>query len=108
MFNNSEPLPDIVHLRHKMGKMSDRIRQLEDSLEVLQRERSNRPHPLLQKELLDIKFLDNATDVQGSSEHSNDVDELDDTFGTLAISESGVSQFVGRSGGTEVSYICAL
>ena len=87
--------------------MSDRIRQLEDALEVLQRERTDQSHPLLHKDLLAIKNLGDTDPAERTDAHGQalSIEELDDAFGTLAISQSGVSHFVGRSGGTEVSVL---
>ena len=89
-----------------MREMSDRIRQLEDALEILQKTNSEAPHPLLQKTLLKIKQIDEASDMPDiKKEFSTYESELDDTdlsIGTLTISESGISSFLGRGGGAEV------
>ena len=39
--SNRGPLPDFVQVRHKLKEMSDRIRQLEDALEILQKTNSS-------------------------------------------------------------------
>ncbi|KAF8904122.1 hypothetical protein CPB84DRAFT_1960943 [Gymnopilus junonius] len=51
-------------LHDKIFELSDRVRQLEDSLEVLQSQVSNQPHPLLATELLKIKT---SQDLYGPS-----------------------------------------
>lgn len=95
--------------------MSDRIRQLENALLVLHSDLTSEPHPLLTKELLQIKSsieLHGAFGGQGDSseprpERSHeDVDKASeslDAFGTLAIRDDGAATFYGRSAGSEVS-----
>ena len=81
--------------------MSNRIRQLEDALAVLQSGCSQEPHPLLRDELLSLKLdkEDNPVDAD-----AQDHPEVIDAFGTLSISDKGPSRsrFFGTSGGTEV------
>ena len=49
--------------------MSDRIRQLEDVVQILQATQSNKPHPLLDEEGLQIKFFDlNADEADEDTE----------------------------------------
>lgn len=81
--------------------MSKRIRQLEDALKILQTRVSSAPHPLLTKDLLEIKTVSHSDDSEDSPD-SADADIYDD-FGTLTITEKGLTHFVGRSG-AEVSY----
>ena len=51
-------------LHDKIFELSDRVRQLEDALEVLQSSVSTQPHPLLAPDLLKIKT---SQDLYGSS-----------------------------------------
>lgn len=81
--------------------MSERIRQLEEALQIIQAAVSSSPHPLLSNELLSIK---NVTDTSEDSEVNKpkfDVDSEADVFsefGTLSISDQGETRFYGRSG----------
>ena len=90
--------------------MSDRIRQLEDALAILQSSVSRESHPLLRRELLDIKSgltLHSAINLkhpQTTIEEAQDEEAAYvDAFGTLAVRDDGAATFYGRSAGTEVS-----
>ena len=82
--------------------MSDRIRQLENALALLQSSISSAKHPLLQDELLLIKHgpakhLPGDPDIPGDS-----FVEAVDAFGTLTIGDRGESRYFGPSAGSEV------
>jgi hypothetical protein len=82
--------------------MKERIRQLEDALAILQAKSSNEPHPLLRDELLSANTDhddEEMTDTEVKPVHSPDII---DAFGTLSVSEHGVSRFFGPTGGAEV------
>jgi len=89
--------------------MSDRIRQLEDALAVLQASHSNDQHPMLTGDLLviDQDKLDELPQDGEDGETHNDVVYA---FGTMSISDHGVSRFFGPTGGSEglllVRYVC--
>lgn len=107
-------LADTEKLHQKIAHMSDRIRQLEDAVAILQSTLSNEPHPLLTRELLTIKSSielhaavgQDTFSGQGSSktgQRSEDESESAiDAFGTLAIRDDGAATFYGRSAGSEV------
>lgn len=76
--------------------MSKRIRQLEDALKILQARIYSTPHPLLTKELLEIKTVSSSQDCEESSE-ATDTDTYDN-FGILKIADRGITNFLGRSG----------
>jgi hypothetical protein len=87
--------------------MSARIRQLEDALEVSHSMTSSDTHPLLQRDLRQIKSvidlhsaIEQANEDEGTAEH--DDSRVLDTFGTLALRDDGASTFYGRSAGHEV------
>jgi hypothetical protein len=87
--------------------MSSRIRQLEDALEVSHSTTSSDAHPLLQRDLLQIKSIidlhsaiEQANENEGTAGH--DDSRVLDTFGTLALRDDGASTFYGRSAGHEV------
>ncbi|EED77733.1 predicted protein [Postia placenta Mad-698-R] len=87
-------LADTDRLHRKIAEMSDRIRQLEDALAILQSSVTRDLHPLLAHDLLKIKSgleLHSAAHLQGRAAHSDDAGEQGDeesqyidAFGTLA------------------------
>lgn len=95
--------------------MSDRIRQLEDGLAILQSSVTREPHPLLAGGLLKIKSgleLHSASELELQRERSGgegpreEEEEEEstyiDAFGTLAVRDDGAATFYGRSAGSEV------
>lgn len=76
--------------------MSRRIQQLEDALHVLQACVSSAPHPLLAKELLELKTPELADEVEEPPDNTDADLHID--FGSLTICEQGATHFVGRSG----------
>lgn len=92
--------------------MSARIRQLEDALAVLHSSVSHdtQPHPLLQRDLLQIKSIIDLHSAIEQATENEETTELDDsrvldTFGTLALHDDGASTFYGRSAGHEVGIV---
>lgn len=108
-------LADTEKLHHKIATMSDRIRQLEDALAILQSAVAGpgETHPLLARDLLKIK---SSIELHSASTTGNGLEELGelreegeeneeqyiDAFGTLAIRDDGAATFYGRSAGSEV------
>ncbi|EGN96940.1 hypothetical protein SERLA73DRAFT_75787 [Serpula lacrymans var. lacrymans S7.3] len=91
------------HLHRRISKMSERIRQLEDALASLQSQHSTEPHPLLRDDLLGVN-QDRDDDYAGLTEDApgpSNPPELIDTFGTLSITDHGISRFFGPTGGSE-------
>lgn len=90
--------------------MSDRIRQLEDALAIMQSSTTRETHPLLRPDLLTIKSgleLHSASHF-GSGEHgdasmTDAAEKAIDHFGTLAVHDDGAARYLGWSAGTEVS-----
>lgn len=108
-------LADTEKLHEKILLMSDRIRQLEDALAVLQSSVAPREsHPLLRRELLDVKSIIDlhiAIDedkAQKTAERADDDSQYIEAFGTLALRDDGAATFYGRSAGSEVSDLRAL
>ncbi|KAH7882993.1 hypothetical protein F5I97DRAFT_1815347 [Phlebopus sp. FC_14] len=107
-------LADTEKLHQKITQMSDRIRQLEDALAILQTSISpGEQHPLLQRELLDIKSIidlhaavneGNAATAK-SSEQADNESQYVEAFGTLALRDDGAATFYGPSAGSEVSFL---
>ncbi len=90
--------------------MSNRIRQLEDALAILQATVSDRPHLLLTEELLKIKFGSEALhpkSLEEGDEEANTQASID-ALGTLTLGEAGESRYFGRSAGSEVRSISLL
>jgi hypothetical protein len=95
--------------------MSDRIRQLENALSLLHSDLTCEPHPLLTKDLLQIKSIielhcafGRQTDSsvprpEKSDEEVDKESQYFDAFGTFAIRDDGAATFYGRSAGSEVS-----
>ncbi|PPQ92184.1 hypothetical protein CVT25_008958 [Psilocybe cyanescens] len=107
-------LADTETLHQKIAHMSDRIRQLEDALAILQSTVAGpggEPHPLLHRDLLKIKSsieLHSASGTGGEEPVVEGVEDDDDAnaeyidaFGTLAIRDDGAATFYGRSAGSE-------
>jgi len=87
--------------------MSARIRRLEDALAVSHSLTSSDTHPLLQRDLLQIKsIIDLHSAIEQANENEGTAERDDsgilDTFGTLALRDDGASMFYGRSAGHEV------
>ncbi|KAK7680387.1 hypothetical protein QCA50_016627 [Cerrena zonata] len=113
-------LADTDRLHRKIVEMSDRIRQLEDALAILQASTGARdPHPLLSRDLLGIKSgielhsaslaggstnvgADSSSDNSGTNPPANSENEMVlEVFGTLAVRDDGGARFFGSSAGQE-------
>lgn len=89
------------HLHRRIAKLSGRIRQLEDALSSLHSQHSTDRHPLLQDELI---FNEEHTAEENSASDDATAQppaEVIDAFGTLSISDHGISRFFGPTGGSE-------
>lgn len=98
-----------------------RIRSLEHALETIQVSHSDKPHPLLRKELREIpdKLRDVsvsklaavietttvAVDASTKPHESTSVGELSENLGTLSLEGYGKSRFFGNSASTLVRII---
>ncbi|KAJ7187840.1 hypothetical protein C8R46DRAFT_879113 [Mycena filopes] len=92
-------LADTDQLHAKIAEMSQRIRQLEEALAILQGVVSSERHPLLASDLLSVKFAAEAPARKNSP--SGEQDTPMDAFGTLTLSDAGEVKYFGRSAGTE-------
>lgn len=92
------------HLHKRIAKISDRVRQLEDALAMIQSKHYNEPHPLLRDDLLSANTIqeDDGDGTTESPAGPSNPPEIMDAFGTLSISEHGISRFFGPTGGPEV------
>lgn len=81
--------------------MSERVRQLEDALSIMQSKESSEPHPLLRDELLNLK-VEKTEELPYDPDDPQEATSMIDAFGTLSMTEKGSSRFFGASGGTEV------
>ncbi|KAH8997101.1 hypothetical protein EDB86DRAFT_2803568, partial [Lactarius hatsudake] len=87
------------YLYRRIDRMSDRIRELEDALAVLQGSRSSDPHPLL----CEGSLVDTAKfDEQPQESEDEGADEVTKSFGTLTVSDHGLSRFFGSTGGSDL------
>lgn len=105
-FSRSFVLAATEHLHRRIAKLSTRIRQLEDALSAVQAKHSNEAHPLLREDLLSVNADDRDDEAFGGTEdvHPSTTPEVIDAFGTLSISDHGISRFFGPTGGSEVSH----
>lgn len=100
--------------------MSQRIRQLEDTVQIIQALQSNSPHPLLEERYLSIKSFEDVEEpdpgpeaekgagVNGANSGNTAGEDgegevggegsavLTDALGTLAITDRGEVRFMGR------------
>ncbi|KAH9166663.1 hypothetical protein EDB89DRAFT_2246086 [Lactarius sanguifluus] len=89
------------HASHvsRIDRMGDRIRELEDALAVLQGSRSSEPHPLLcEGSLVDT----DKPDEQPQESEKEGADEVTKSFGTLTVSDHGLSRFFGFTSGSDL------
>ncbi|KAG6864280.1 hypothetical protein C0991_010850 [Blastosporella zonata] len=100
-------LADTEKLHQKIAAMSDRIRQLEDGLAILQSAQTRDTHPLFQRDLLKTKSIielhaagEGEEGLQPKEEDAKEGQTID-AFGTLAIRDDGAATFYGRSAGQE-------
>ena len=99
-------LSDTAQLHRKLNEMSQRIRQLEDALEISHTLNSSNQHPLLREELLAIKRCVAPAAPAAKEPSPAEVTEQADgdyveAMGTMSISDRGVTRFIGGSGGSE-------
>ena len=101
LFHISFVLAATEHLHDRITKMSARIRSLEDALEELQAKHSNDPHPLLRDDLVSPSAEDDEDPPADAGRSTQNLD-MNDSLGTLSISDHGNSRFFGPTGGSEV------
>ncbi|KAH6886070.1 hypothetical protein BKA70DRAFT_1236790 [Coprinopsis sp. MPI-PUGE-AT-0042] len=97
-------LADTDQLHRKIADMSNRIRQLEDALAILQASVSDERHPLLSDEHLKMKFGSEALDPKKPQPEPSEEQKTKlaiDALGTLTLGESGEMKYFGRSAGSE-------
>jgi hypothetical protein len=79
------------------------VRELEDALATLQAQSTDEPHPLLQQSVLKSPEGKVERDVienqDGNAPAAHEI--LIDAFGTLHITDHGISRFFGPTGGSE-------
>ena len=102
-------LADTEQLHEKIYEMSNRIRQLEDALAILQSTVTDQRHPLLSDELLKVKFGSEAINAkQSDGEEERATNKSIDSLGTLSLGSSGKMQYFGGSAGSEVRFLLLL
>lgn len=97
---------DAVKLSKTIAELTNRCRQLEDALRTLQAKYSNESHPLLDSTLLTPEQL--VSPVNDHSHQDDGPDELDaiqDSLGTLTISDGKAANFLGRTAGMHVRFL---
>ncbi|KZT69217.1 hypothetical protein DAEQUDRAFT_268089 [Daedalea quercina L-15889] len=89
------------HLHRRIAKMSERVRELEDALAIVQAKCSDQPHPLLvegdvQAMKQDLPMTELTEQIPSGSR------TVIDSFGMLSLSDHGASStFFGPTGGSE-------
>lgn len=96
------------HLHKRITRMSDRIRQLEDALAVLQASNSREQHPLLRDGLLSIDEKLEPPPTAEDEEAEEPTEAVVNAFGTMSIMDHGVSRFFGPTGGPEGLLLVSL
>ncbi|KAG6829926.1 hypothetical protein H0H87_009784 [Tephrocybe sp. NHM501043] len=91
------------HLHRRIGALSARIRLLEDALTSLQAS-----HPLLHPDLVACVDDDMDDDIERNGGRGGGGGDVIDAFGTLSISDHGISRFFGPTGGVESLLISNL
>jgi len=95
-------LASTQELHEKITELCSRTRDLEDALRTEHSHTSSEPHPLLSKELLDIKTPlqrdappKNPITINQQEEENNP--DVIDSFGTLAINGTGYTSYHSQS-----------
>ncbi|KAF7325994.1 hypothetical protein MKEN_00450300 [Mycena kentingensis (nom. inval.)] len=94
-------LADTDALHDKIAEMSQRIRQLEEALAILQGAVTSDRHPLLAQDLLRIKFAAEAPKRASEGGEGKGAEPDIDALGTLTLGDDGEVKYFGRSAGTE-------
>jgi hypothetical protein len=93
-------LASTTELHEKISELSNRVRELEDSLRNSHSQLSTDPHPLLSDELLRIKapLQREPSGSQSSAPKEEDQNpDVVDAFGSLSISISGRAKYFGST-----------
>lgn len=92
-------------LHDKINELANRVRELEDGLRTSHSQHSQEQHPLLSEDLLRIKApLQREGLGASSSSASGDLEgDVVESFGTLAISDTGRTSYFGQATG---SFVC--
>ncbi|KAJ3553139.1 hypothetical protein NP233_g12716 [Leucocoprinus birnbaumii] len=88
------------HLHRRISRLTSRVRQLEDALAEVQSKHYSEPHPLLSDELV-IEDKDDEPTAMLEDPCPPTQSDVIDAFGTLSISDHGISRFFGPTGGSE-------
>ena len=84
--------------------MSERIRQLEDALALLQASTSKEPHPLLCENAI---VIDNESPDEKLHESDDEgAADVSRALGTLTVTDHGLSRFFGSTGGSDLLLVC--
>lgn len=82
--------------------MSSRIGQLEDALSIVYATVSSDQHPLLEEDLLKVKFAPESHNLPCQIPKRPGASETIDTSGTITLEDNGEMKYYGRSAGSEV------
>lgn len=96
-------LEETERLNNKNVELMERVRLLEDGLASLQARVSDEVHPLLAKSALDA-----VDDSAEAAKMQREIDEINESLGTLTIDQDGRSLFLGNTAGVEVGVVGVL
>jgi hypothetical protein len=88
------------HLHRRIARMSDRIRQLEDALALLQASTSKETHPLLRQDAMMVDSDKGDDNLQESEDEGPG--EVASALGTLSVTDHGLARFFGSTGGSDL------
>ncbi|CCM02639.1 uncharacterized protein FIBRA_04743 [Fibroporia radiculosa] len=100
-------LADTEQLHRKISEMSERIRQLEDSIALFQAGVSNERHPLLRDDLLTIKFGPEVRRTVDEEHTRETLAQSIDALGTLTVGDHGETKYYGRMGASESLFLAS-
>ncbi|KAF8508941.1 fungal-specific transcription factor domain-containing protein [Hysterangium stoloniferum] len=89
-------MEETERLTKKNAEFSERIRLLEEGLASIQAGISDEIHPLLMK-----PYALNYDDPNSSTKVKGEIDDMNDSLGTLTIEQDGRSLFLGNTAGVE-------
>lgn len=97
-------LTETEELQGKILKMSQRIRQLEEALSLLQSNISSEKHPLLREQVASAECKPEQMPSDMLAIPGDTYAESLEAFGTLTIGDGGELRYFGASAGSEVRF----
>lgn len=104
--SNRFVLASTQDLHEKIQELANRVRELEDGLRTSHALNSTDPHPLLSEDLLRIKAPIQREGLQatnGDGGRDGQASDIVDSFGSLKISDTGLTNYYGQATSSWVS-----